>query len=295
MNTFNFIDINTTYVIITIDYNRYEAYIMKSAINKTTNNNNAQKPKNIFDYIIACCMVVLLISTTLIANDIIPRVQAKKEYEDLQVFSPVTSLQANSDEKDKAPTFDDLKEINPEYLGWINIKDTEIDFPVVQTTDNDYYLNVSFRDNYNDAGAIFVDYENSADFSDQNTVIYGHMRLDGTMFAPLKHYTDQEHYEKHPFITMTFDEHTYYYQIFSVKAFEATDDYRSPDYGDNFPNFIDGLRSYSYINSSADVGISDKILTLSTCTDIIKDGRLAIFAVLLNPDGSEINLDNYPI
>ncbi len=86
----------------------------------------------------------------------------------------------------------DLKEINPDYMGWINIENTPIDYPVVKGKDNEFYLTRDFNKKYLALGSIFMDYRNKG-FEDKNVVIYGHHMRDKSMFGSLKKFKDIEY------------------------------------------------------------------------------------------------------
>ncbi len=247
------------------------------------------------EVIFMICLVVLIVSCCGLASDVIDRIRSASEIKEIQKLSPFSQGQSGIDISKNNENLEILKKINPDVVAWIYAGETNINFPVVHSTDNNYYLVHSFNKTYTDAGAIFIDCNNSPDFTDQNTVIYGHARLDGTMFSALRGYRKQDFYNEHPFITIISDSKIFYYQVFSVNALDAYYDYRTPDYGDELEGFCKELKKNSYISSNASVGNSDKILTLSTCTDVIENGRLVVFAVLLNPDGADISLDDFEI
>lgn len=262
--------------------------ISSSSKRKTKKKN---KKSNVYNTVIAVCVVVMLVAGVLALKDIIPRIKASKEINLLRDIKPVSDdILAQND-----MNYNKLKEINNDYIFWLRIDDTQIDLPVVQTDDNDYYLTWTFQDEYNDAGTLFLDYRNTPSLTDQNSVIYGHARLDGTMFGGLKKFKDQSYYETHPFVEVLTKDSIYYYQIFSVNVLDATYDYRSPSYGEAFRGFINNIRSSSYITSSVTVDENSRIMTLSTCTTSEQDMRLVVFAVLLNADGSQLDLSVIPI
>ena len=93
-----------------------------------------------------------------------------------------------------------LQGINNDAVGWIEIPDTSVSYPLVHTTDNTYYLTHTFDNKTNRSGSIFVEASNAADFSDLHTIIYGHNMKNGSMFAGLKNYSDQSYAEAHPYI-----------------------------------------------------------------------------------------------
>ena len=105
------------------------------------------------------------------------------------------------DEQPVAPVsidFDSLRSINEDVIGWIYVEALDgVSYPVVKGTDNDQYLHLTYEKNYNFAGTIFIDYENKADFSDCNTLVYGHNMKNGTMFGQLKNFSkDDSAYNK---------------------------------------------------------------------------------------------------
>ena len=259
---------------------------------KDNKNNKPKKKNSILDILLVLCIVGLVVSGYFLVQDIIPRIKNADAIKDIQQVAPIVSV---DEDPDKLPSIEYLKEINSDIIGWINIDGTNIDFPILQCSNNEYYLTHSYDETWNDAGSIYVDYENSPDFTDQNTVIYGHARLDGSMFAQVLYYKKQAQYEKSPFITIVLEGKVYYYQIFSANVVEASFDYRESDYGDSFMDFIEDMRDSSRIESAAKVTEDSRIITLSTCTNVIENGRLAVLAVLLNPDGEKIDLADYPI
>ena len=96
-----------------------------------------------------------------------------------------------------AVDFDGLHQTNADVIGWIYIEDTNINYPIVQGTDNKYYVDHMVDGTKNGAGSIFMDYRNALDFSDPNTVIYGHNMKNKTMFAHITEYKDPEFFEAH--------------------------------------------------------------------------------------------------
>jgi len=262
--------------------------------------NKKKKVKlKIIDFALILCLTVFIVAGCALISDILDRAHASEEVSKVQEeYSPIAIVDNtdtnNSTNKTEAPkltleeTFSALKDINSDTIAWIYASGTKLDFPVVKTGDNSYYLHHSFQKTYTDAGAIFMDYQNTSDFSDQNTIIYGHARLDGTMFSCLRSYRKQAFYKSNKVITIVTSSNVYYYQVFSVNALDAYYDYRSRSYGDQLSEFASKLQETSYINTGVKVKDSDRIITLSTCTDVIENGRLVVFAVLLNPDGQKV-------
>ena len=124
-----------------------------------------------------------------------------------------------------------LSSINDDYMFWINVKGTNIDYPVVQGEDNDFYLNHGFNKEYLSSGSIFLDYRNNFN-DDFNSVIYGHHMRNRTMFGELMKFKEEEFFKNNKDITITTKDKTYDYEIFAVGVFEA-------DFGYNRTNFSD--------------------------------------------------------
>lgn len=176
----------------------------------------------------------------------------------------------------------DYQQMNPDTIGYIEIADTDIAFPIVQRDNNEYYLNHSFDGEKNKYGSIFVDYLNKPDFTDQNTVIYGHNLNKPGMFYSLNQFRDQQYIDEHQFITVKLPFETLTYQIFSVYVTEPDYPYRVVNYPNetDFGDFLTQCQQRSLIAAEETITELDSILTLSTCVYDFKDARLAIHAVL---------------
>lgn len=178
--------------------------------------------------------------------------------------------------------FDALKAINPEIYGWIVIPGTNISYPICQHSDNDYYLMHTYSLDSNRIGAIFLDYRVSKDFTDFNTIIFGHRLRDQTMFSALKTYRDSKTWESNPYIFIcTPEQELIVYKIYS--AFAGDPDglsyCKDIDSDKNKQEFI----NYTIRNAEYDTGIvpkiSDQFLTLSTCIGTDHSQRMIIHAV----------------
>ncbi len=185
--------------------------------------------------------------------------------------------------------YEGLRQINEEIVGWLRIPDTTINYPIMQTGDNEYYLKHTFERKNNIAGSIFLDKRNTSDFSDRNTIIYGHHIKNGKMFADLRHYTDENFYQEHPIIYLnTPEEGNVEYEIFS---FYLTGNYRDTygkTYSYQFANdeeyqaYLDMITAQSQYDTGVPVSVGDSILTLSTCTNRTDDERYIVHAKKVN-------------
>ena len=145
--------------------------------------------------ILVLCIVVFGIAAMNLVEIEKEYYDGQKEYEELKEYTEekVNGQQDNpteSEAEEKTINFEELRKINEDIVAWIQIPGIDVDYPVVQGEDNEYYLYHTFRKEANKAGSIFLDYRNRADFTEQRVIIYGHNMKDGSMFSSLKKYQD---------------------------------------------------------------------------------------------------------
>lgn len=177
----------------------------------------------------------------------------------------------------------ELKKKNSDTVGWIQVNGTNINYPFVQTTDNDYYLTKSFNKKKSSAGWVFMDYRNNVENFDKNTIIYAHGRLDNIMFGTLKNILtsgwlkDTNNY----IIKLSTESENTLWQVFSVYHMPTTNDYIQVYFGSNeeFFEFGNMLLGRSAHNFNTTINENDKILTLSTCYS--KSEKLVMHAKLI--------------
>lgn len=167
--------------------------------------------------------------------------------------------------------FNEILAKNSDTVGWIQVKGTNINYPIVQTTDNSYYLNHAFDKSINDAGWVFMDYRNDAVNFNQNTIIYAHSRLTGSMFGSLKNILASSWYsnKNNHIIRLSTPTENTMWQVFSVYTTPKESYYITPSFStiESYQEFLNTMKSRSEVDFSAEVNPSDKILTLSTCKD----------------------------
>lgn len=178
---------------------------------------------------------------------------------------------------------DSLKEKNGDTIGWIKVNNTNINYPFVQTKDNDYYLSHAFDKSNNNAGWVFLDYRNNSDFSDKNNIIYAHARRDNSMFGSLRNVLKKEWYsnkDNHIIKLSTANENTMW-QIFSVYKIPVETYYITTQFttSSQYKAFLETITKRSIHQFNTTVDSSDKILTLSTCSG--EDDRIVVHAKLI--------------
>ena len=166
-----------------------------------------------------------------------------------------------------------LKAQNSDLLGWITIPDTKIEYPVVHTVDNEYYLNHSFDRTYLRAGAIFADYRNKKDLSkNYNTVIYGHNMSSGSMFSCISDFFSRSYFNENRYVYIYTENGIYVYKTFSIRKIRVDKDvsYITTYFrdGKSFVEFCNQQMNASAVKvDDITFNENDKIITLSTCTN----------------------------
>ena len=218
----------------------------------------------------------------------------------------IDDTRATYHEENNDSKFLDLLEINSDTVGWITIDGTGIDYPVVQTDDNDYYLNHGFDRSWTSVGTVFLDKNcNIGSLDDPesettNLILYGHHTRSKTMFSELVNYKDLDYYKKHP--TITFD--TLYkdseWKIVAcmlTNAFSNQDNgqvfaYNTPEFSDDtaFLTWVEECKLRSIIDTNVDVVADDTVLTLQTCAYDFTEARMVIVARRVR-DGESAEVD----
>lgn len=183
--------------------------------------------------------------------------------------------------------FNELLNKNSDTVGWIQVNGTNINYPVVQTIDNSYYLNHAYDKSLNDAGWIYMDYRNDAVNFNQNTIIYAHSRYNGTMFGSLKNILNSSWYtnkENHIIRLSTPTENTMW-QVFSVYTIPKESYYITTSFNSNetYSKFLNTIKSRSEVEFSGTVNTNDRVLTLSTCQDNFGN-RIVMHAKLIKKE-----------
>lgn len=184
-----------------------------------------------------------------------------------------------------------LKEENEDIYAWIYIPGTKVDYPVLQhPTDDSYYLEHNLDGSKGYPGCIYTEAVNSKDFTDPNTVLYGHNMKDGSMFATLHDYEDRQVFEENPYIFIYTSEKTFVYQIFAAYKYNAIHliynfDLNNPEIFQNYLEQIFEIRDMdANIRQDVSVNADNHIITLSTCISGEKNKRFLVQGVLLNDE-----------
>ena len=200
----------------------------------------------------------------------------QKEIDEIPVVDPkITEL------------FDSLLKDNNDAVAWLKLNNTDIDTPIVQSDNNEYYLNHNFNKKYNEIGWTFADYRNNFPDLSTNTIIYGHTYRNSTLaFSSLKKVLNKSWYdnEENQIIYFTTTEKELKFKIFSIYTVKNTNDYLKTNMNEEeFNVFIANALERSVKNFNTEVKYGDKILTLSTCYNT-SNYRLVVHAKLVEDD-----------
>ena len=161
-----------------------------------------------------------------------------------------------------------LQEVNPDVVGWVLIPGTKVNYPIVQGTDNEHYLKVTWDGKPYAMGSIVLECTNMPDMTQFHTILYGHNMNDGSMFASLRSYSQEKYWKEHPYIYVANSEGCFRYEVFS--SYQARVDSSTyalefdPDWGPEY--FIATILEKSKIHTGIVPEPTDRILTLSTCS-----------------------------
>lgn len=245
--------------------------------------------------IIAVCAVTLLVSAVMLYKEYSEYKSGSDAYGSLSGYI-TTSKPEKPEDNIPAPgetppaengwptvDFDALRNINPDISAWLICEDTPIHYPIVQGQDNAYYLNHLFDGTENKAGCLFIDIGNTPNFTDKNTVIYGHNMKDGSMFHALTEYTDKAYYDAHPRMLLLTPEGNYILELFAGYVADADSGAWKPDFANDaeFMDWIGSAREKSTFSSNVDVTTSDRVVTLSTCAYDFEDARCVVLGKLV--------------
>lgn len=250
-----------------------------------------RKPRwnNIILFIFIIVLLVLLIVSMInIIKWNIDRTNSNKNIKDISQTTNITEVKDNSNteiiESDVSKDnpywdyikmslinvdFKELKKTNNDIIGWIQVNSSNINYPFVQAKDNDYYLSHSIDKSYNKAGWVFMDYRNSYNEFDKNTILYAHGRTDRTMFGSLREVIKKSWFEdkSNHVIKLSTEYENTLWQVFSAYKIPTTNDYLQTIFSNDseFLEFGNMLIKRSLYKFNVNINKNDKILTLSTC------------------------------
>lgn len=229
---------------------------------------------------------ILLFSSTQLTLKIIDYKKSEKLYSEIQNVVDSTENNSNSDSDNTSiETYQKLHDINSDYKFWVEVENTNISYPVVQTTNNSFYLKKDFNKNNSNSGTIFMDAMN--DFNkDNNVVLYGHNMKNKTMFNNVTLFKKQDFFNQNNKIKIkhTEDEKEYVFEVFSAYYTNNSFNYNTVVFNESysFMDYIEDIKKKSIYKKDMDISETDKILTLSTCSYEFKGAKTTVHAKLID-------------
>lgn len=301
-----------------------EDFILTNNINFKINYSKEFKKNNMFkqinlNFIKISLLFVILSVTIMMSVNLYRNYSDTKKYDDIENDlqkikldldipdnndheEDITFIEPNDDDKERVTltttttttttiydvkyekVFEKLKEINNDTVGWLTVNNTKIDYPVVQSTDNDYYLYRDYYKNKNRHGWIYMDYRNNIEDLSDNTIIFGHNLANQKMFGTLRYVTNPSWYKKssNQIITFNTTKANMKWQIISIYKIPVTNDYLVANFASSEDKlkFLDMITQRSIYDFNATYDENTKIITLSTCSNGSKD-RLVVHAKLI--------------
>ncbi len=215
-------------------------------------------------------------------------IQAETDFGESQSSAAVAEETVQSEPAEEIPVdFGELQAINPDVYAWITVPGTKVDYPIAQRAgDREFYLHHNINGAYEFAGMIYTEDYNTTDFTDANTVIYGHNMHNDTMFTTLHYFEDRDFFDQHSEVIIYTPDDVLHYTIFAAYAYDSRHlmqsfDFSDPEVFDAYLDQVFAIRDMTaYFRDGVTVTAEDKIITLSTCFDGRDDERYLIQAVL---------------
>lgn len=200
----------------------------------------------------------------------------------------IDNSQVNTKKTERMLKVEELQKENSDIVGWIEIEDTNINYPVLQAADNSFYMNHNYKKEENTYGSIFLDKDYDWNIPSSNLLLYGHNLQNGSLFHDILNYKDKSYYKEHPIIRFTTENKDSEFEI--ISAFYSRVYYKSEknvfryyyfvnaDNEEEYNEFVNNAKDASIYDTGKTAEYGDQLITLSTCSYHTEDGRFAIVA-----------------
>ena len=241
-----------------------------------------KKFSRIFIDALLVCVTIFCVFN--IYNKVVEYKKADNVYENInESVNDTVSKKEDSNSNSVLSKYNKLIADNEDYRCWLKMDNTKIDYPVVQSNDNSYYLDRDFNKNYLAAGSIFMDFRNDFD-SDKSVVIYGHNMRNNTMFGELDNFKRESFFKENNKFKIEYKDKTYTYEVFSVYIGDASENFVevSFDSDEEYIDYLSRIKSKSLFKSDIEVSNKDKIVTLYTCSYEFDGARTVVNGKLIS-------------
>lgn len=174
--------------------------------------------------------------------------------------------------------FDALRKVNPDIVGWVYYESTNINYPIVMGSDNDYYLHITFEGTWSVGGTLFVDAITEKPFKQFNTIVYGHHMQDGSMFGDIKNLKDPDYCREHPQLELITPEGKFHLKICAFLNQPSDSAIYTTNFHDrdDMQSYIDTMESHSLYTTGEKMTPDDRLVILSTCAYEYQDARYMV-------------------
>lgn len=238
--------------------------------------------KLIFEIIVA---IVIIIFGILIFKTIREK-QSVKDGKGIVNQIQIEKANITEEKTERMLQLEELQKENPEIIGYLEIQGTNISYPVLQTTDNDFYMKKNYKKEYSKDGSIFLDKDYNWEIPSSNLLIYGHNNKNGQMFCDLLNYKDESYYEEHPTIKFTTNKEEAEYEIIAVflsRVYYKKEKnvfryyyFINAENEEEYNSFVENCKKESLYDTGKTAKYGDQLITLSTCSYHVEDGRFAV-------------------
>lgn len=254
---------------------------------------HSKKSSNKFKKIVMLLLIIIFVcSISYICYYIYNSNKNKKDNTNILNEVKIDSTQVTEEKSEKMLKLEELQKENNEIIGWLEIEGTNINYPVLQGTDNEFYMKNNYKKEKSKNGSIFLDKSYNWDIPSSNLLLYGHNNKNGTMFQDLLKYKNEDFYKEHTKIKFTTNTEDSIYEIMSV--FYSRVYYKSEqnvfryyyfvnaNNEQEYNDFVNNAKKSSIYDTGVTANYGDQLLTLSTCEYSQEDGRFVVVSKKIN-------------
>ncbi|MDD3252737.1 MAG: class B sortase [Lachnospiraceae bacterium] len=249
--------------------------------------------------VLGILLVIVLITGAMLLRNQLQSMEQRRRDESLAAAVEETTVAAAtesavSEEEESEPyhspiDFESLRQQNPDTVGWIRIPDTRVDYPIVQTADNNKYLHTDFEGKESVYGAVYLDFESKVDFSGWNNPLYGHNMKDGSMFKDVVKFKDKEFFENHRYLEIYTPERTIHLKTVACYYSDASGIVRQTRFKsqESFDAWVEERLSPCSFAEMPEASVGS-MFVLVTCSYEMNDARTLLYAVEVDENGEMI-------
>lgn len=271
----------------------YYSILIGKEIIKKMEAKHSKKSNNKFKKLVLLLLIIIFVcSIGYMCYYIYNNNKNKKDNTDILSEVKIEPTQVTEEKTEKMLKLEELQKENNEIIGWLEIEGTNINYPVLQGTDNEFYMKNNYKKEKSKNGSIFLDKSYNWDIPSSNLLLYGHNNKNGTMFQDLLKYKSENFYNEHTKIKFTTNKEDSTYEIMSVfysRVYYKSDKnvfryyyFVNANNEQEYNDFVNNAKKLSIYDTGVNANYGDQLLTLSTCEYSQEDGRFVVVAKKIN-------------